>query len=569
MTDRATEYASAVRDDEVMACQTVKQACDRFLKDLERTDFDYYYDEKYASNVCKFIEMLPTDNREQLKLLPFQSFIICNLFGWRAKSDKSMRYKTMLYSCARKSGKSFLIACISLVYLCLERGFSKQVLFTAGSLKQAHLAFDKAKAQLRNMQAVSPAILERYKITAEKILDTETDSFAVPLATNGNTGRLDGYGADMAVMDECGNIPSKVFEDTKKALESGMIQNPNAVLCMISTAGTTLNAFKEECEYARKVLSGKVHNERYFALIYELDNENEAFDEAKWEKANPILSSKEIGKTMQEKISNDLETARQQGDISNVVVKNFNLWKQATTNPYLTPEEWAETKRQHSYWPMRKKVFIGIDLSVRNDLTSISWAVPTKNRCWFVDSFSFVGGRDIEKKERTDGFNYRQAEERLECKIVRNESGIIDYDEVYEWLQDFIRKSGLDVQGIAYDPYNANSLVTKLEKSPWPVVPIRQGTKTLNVPTRDFCDKVRMHYVSHNDNKLLAYAANNAQVKIVNNGWLLNKSSKMSGFHIDPMAALINAWTIGMDYYNKKEKNESLNEYYSKGNFTF
>lgn len=164
--NRALKYAyDAINGKKIVNKQT-KQACERFINDLNRVDFPYYYDEAYSDKVIKFIEMLPTDNREPLKLLDFQVFLISQLFGWRT-TNGGMRFKTFLYSCARKSGKSFIIASLALVYLFLEPGYSKQVLFTAGSLQQAHLAFDKAKNQLQNVSRVSSYMRRRFKITSE------------------------------------------------------------------------------------------------------------------------------------------------------------------------------------------------------------------------------------------------------------------------------------------------------------------------------------------------------------------------------------------------------------------
>ena len=42
----------------------------------------------------------------------------------------------------------------------------------------------------------------------------------------------------------------------------------------------------------------------------------------------------------------------------------------------------------------------------------------------------------------------------------------------------------------------------------------------------------------------------------------------MSGKHIDPMAALIDSYVIGMDYFDKQENNEEMDNYYSK-DFSF
>ena len=122
--------------------------------------------------------------------------------------------------------------------------------------------------------------------------------------------------------------------------------------------------------------------------------------------------------------------------------------------------------------------------------------------------------------------------------------------------------------GIGYDPYNSNSLVAKLDKSPLPLITVRQGPLTLNVPTRSFHDMLLSGKIHHAKNKLLDYAAANATVKIINNNWLLQKTSKMSGKHIDPMAALIDSYVIGMDYFDKQENNEEMDNYYSK-DFSF
>lgn len=576
--NRALKYAyDAIQGKKIVNKQT-KQACQRFINDLERAktppcnsslDFPYYYDEAYADKVIKFIEMLPTDNREPLKLLDFQVFLISQLFGWRT-TNGGMRFKTFLYSCARKSGKSFIIASLALVYLFLEPGYSKQVLFTAGSLQQAHLAFDKAKNQLQNVSRVSSYMRRRFKITSEKIFDTETDSFAVPLATNG-TNNLDGYGADLAVMDECANISNKVFEDTKKVLESGMIQNENGLLCMISTAGFNMtSSFKAQCDYACDILSGKVTDDRYLALIYSLDDPEEVYEPKAWVKANPILANKKIAETMQAKIQADLDTATKQGDISNVLVKNFNMWTPGRVDAYIDPKDWNKNliTPPNIYG---KDAYIGIDLSTRNDLTSISYLIPLDDLTYYADSFSFIGtANGIERKERTDEFNYRLAAKRGECSITELESGIIDVDAVFSWLMNFITENNLNVLGIGYDPWNSNNLITKLEKQlSLPLVGVRQGGLTLNVPTRQFKDLLLDGRLKHRDNKLLEYAINNAVVKLVNNNWILNKVDRMSGKHIDPAAALINAYVLGMNYFDEQLKNKERNEYFESDEFSF
>ncbi|MDF9444598.1 terminase large subunit, partial [Limosilactobacillus mucosae] len=95
-----------------------------------------------------------------------------------------------------------------------------------------------------------------------------------------------------------------------------------------------------------------------------------------------------------------------------------------------------------------------------------------------------------------------------------------------------------------------------------PMQTVRQGTLTLNIPTRDFQNKVFDGKIKHGNNRILAYAVNNAIVKVDNNGWQLDKARNSN--RIDPIAALIDAYVPAMDYYQEKEQNNAKNEYYAQ-----
>jgi phage terminase large subunit-like protein len=59
----AKRYAAGVVSGAIPACEWVKKACRRQLADLERKGFEYRFDEKKASRICRFIEMLPRENQ--------------------------------------------------------------------------------------------------------------------------------------------------------------------------------------------------------------------------------------------------------------------------------------------------------------------------------------------------------------------------------------------------------------------------------------------------------------------------------------------------------------------------
>lgn len=199
--DRAIQYANSVVKGELVAGKLVTHACQRFLDDMKKQktdDFPYYYSETYAGKVIKFVESLPQTNGEPLKLEPFEVFILSNIYGWRQVDDNSLRFNRILLSEARKNGKSFLLAAIGVVSLLMEKqpARNRQILFTANSSQQAHLAFDIMSDQLENLRRNSKYLRQRVKINKQRVTDKKTGSFAIPLSTD--THSTDGYNPTLA-----------------------------------------------------------------------------------------------------------------------------------------------------------------------------------------------------------------------------------------------------------------------------------------------------------------------------------------------------------------------------------
>src|SRR5690625_1973598 len=81
--DHVTDYARKVCKGHILASRKNIQACERHLKDLNRTNFDYNFDVNRANKVINFIEMLPDPKTgKMLKLASFQKFIVGSKTGW-------------------------------------------------------------------------------------------------------------------------------------------------------------------------------------------------------------------------------------------------------------------------------------------------------------------------------------------------------------------------------------------------------------------------------------------------------------------------------------------------------
>lgn len=561
--DRAIQYANSVVKGELVAGKLVIHACQRFLDDMKKQktdDFPYYYSETYAGKVIKFVESLPQTNGEPLKLEPFEVFILSNIYGWRQVDDNSLRFNRILLSEARKNGKSFLLAAIGVVSLLMEKqpARNRQILFTANSSQQAHLAFDIMSDQLENLRRNSKYLRQRVKINKQRVTDKKTGSFAIPLSTD--THSTDGYNPTLGVVDEYHQAKDNTILN---ALNSGMAQQDNGILAIISTAGFNLNSpFKNEWDYAADILNGKIKNDRYFAVMYCLDKKEEIFDPTMWIKANPLMSNPKIAKTMREHIQNDLDVATKQNNINNVLVKNMNMFVQQNENSYISTQDWEHGLIEKAPDIINRDVYIGADLSKSRDLTAISWLVPLEDGKFYADSHAFVsryGG--IVTKSKRDGIDYEMAAKRGECSISSLESGLIDYDSVYDFVMDLIGKYNLNVKFLVFDPYKWADLVNRFERAGLPQLQLTQSYKNLSVPIGTFKEELIAGNILHTNNQMLAYNAGNAILKYNFNGQaLLDKTRKQN--KIDCLAALMDAWAAGYDYFTKREEQKRTNEYY-------
>lgn len=560
-------YIEKVLSGELLAPEKIKNACQRHINDLERSkyeDFPYIFDEKQANKAIQFMELLPGTDGNTIKMLGFQKFIIGSLYGWRTKQGDLRRFNRALISMSRKNSKTYLASGIGANALIMEKepAEGRQVLFTANSTKQARIGYDMLANSLQAVSKQSKFMRQQLKIMQSKIVHKSSNSFAMALASETNT--LDGFGATVAIRDEAHEAKTRKVENV---LKSGMMNQKNGLLATITTAGLDLNVpLYEDYLLADRILKGLDESERYFIAIWELDDEKEIHDQSKWIKANPIFESEEIKKTMISAIQDDVQLALKQDNLNAVLVKNFNLWRQASEDSYLPAKDWNAVEVQPQ--PIKgNPVYIGIDLSKTDDLTSVSWIVPINGKL-YCDSHSFVATKyGLESKEKKDGLPYRKLEQEGECSITQLESGIVDYEQVFEFIQNLIEENDLELQGICYDPFNANSIISMAEKENYPMLEVRQGTRTLNVPTRTLREQVFAGNIIHPKNTILTHAVNNALTKEDNNGIQINKAKNSN--KIDPMAALINAYVFAMNHYENQERSVADNEFYKSESFSF
>ena len=529
-----------------MSCKSTLNAVKRHESDLKRVndaDFPYTFDQELANKAVKFIEMLPDPKGGTHKLAGFQKFIIESIYGWVQKDNHDLRrFHKVFVSMARKQGKTLLIAGIILYEFLFGKNpeRSRQIFCTANDKEQAKIAFEMARKQLDQLRAKYPDVKKSTKRIRELLINLDDDSYVRPLSRD--TGAIDGFEPQLGVLDEYG--ASKTSE-MMELLESGQGQLDNPLIVIISTANFNMNAPMYTVEYprAKKILSGDIVDDKYFAFIAEQESIEEIENPDTWIKSNPLLEIKGLRKKLNQYLHDRWEVAKQTGEKNSVLVKNFNMWRQAEEDSYLDIDDWNKTEVETPDINS-KRAWLGVDIGKSSDLFAISWLIPIENK-WFADSYAFVGTKyGLDAKIKKDRMDYRKLESLGQCEITKLDSGVIDNERVFEWLESFIEENNLDIQGIMYDPYQSGQLVALIEKRhpEWTLVSIRQGTATLSAPTKEFRDGVINEDITHSNSVILKTAVTNAITMTDNNGVRINKNKYSN--KIDALDALLDAYAV-------------------------
>lgn len=554
--DDAYKYCVLVLSGTFTICKDTQLACIRHLRDIKRSieddDFKFVYKPKRAKKVIKFVEALPDTKGNFNKLGYFQKFIVSMVRGWFTDDDY-LRFKKAFISMARKQGKSILVSGLTLYSFLFDREpkEGRQIFCTANDKRQAGIVFNMVAKQLMYFVSQVPELKKDVKKVRELLQNKTDDSYVMPLSRD--TGAVDGFEPFLAVVDE---YHAAKTNEMLELVESGQGNLLQSLIFIISTAGYELNGpmYMDEWPYAKEILANTYQDEEYFAIIYEQDSEEEWQDKSMWAKSNPLINeSDELKEHIEEYLEKRVAANTKKGTMFRVLVKNFNYWMQASKESYLDFNDW---KKNETEFDIRgTKTYIGLDLSRADDLTAVSFIhLDEIKKQYFVTSHSFVATKGgLQAKIERDLIDYRQMAQHGYCTITDLQSGIINSNQVLDYIEKYILTNNLDVQAICYDPHAIHGFIVEIEKRNWryELIEIRQGAMTLSNPVIDFRLKVIDEQVKHHKNPLLDIAVKNAVSKNVNDSVMIEK--KLNREKIDPLMSTIFAYVIASEHeWDKK-----------------
>jgi phage terminase large subunit-like protein len=503
-----TQWAEDIDKGKLPACEKTKQAARRFLADLKRKDWPYVFVPEGADKIIRFISGLSlVDGKfagKKAEVFPFQAFVIANLYGWRLRENKKIRrFDKCYFSTAKKNGKSSLISFIALTELMTEPG--AQVYSIANTKDQASICFDYAK----KIVMVNPDVREHI------------EPFQYTLVCKARLSRFKALSSDHVAMD--GPNPSMVIADEVCAykdgklldvITSGMGSRENGLVVYMSTANNfrTDQVGYLEYDYSAKILSGAVKNDKYFAIMFELDQGDDWKEEKNWIKANPTL-----GKVVSlEKLRDDCKLAIEQPQKEREFrIKKCNQWvKGGAENSFILDSQWRpamdNAKKYAAYLtPEKLKGYpkgIGFDLSKREDLSAwtLCCYIPELEKYYFRHQ-AYIPQGQIEAKIKHDSILFQKW---IESGIVKAGAGETqDYQLIGGDILAECQTLGVDV--VFYDAYMAGEIRDLLAPILDVVGQFSQKMDKISEPTKDYRELI-VKKLAIDDNPLHRWCLSNA-----------------------------------------------------------
>lgn len=558
-SDAGTRYCFDVLDGKIKTGYMIKLACFRHLRDLQRQcqgDFPYAYSENEVNKLLKFAKICPNvDTGEPTKLMAWQEFILAMLFGWR-NLNGGKRYGRAMVSVARGQGKTYLMAILTAYSYFIESlGLSNQDYLVASiNFKQTNKLLGYIKSMMKQISLKEPfkslAVESDLGIHSDQVIMKSYNN--VLRAISAESGQYDSFHFTTAIFDEIGELKTR---DAVSKIVSGQVKVPNRQFVQISTSYPDPNVpFHEDQKMLQQAMEEdyKRDADTYLCLVWQQDSLDEVFKPEEWVKSNPLLDLESERENLLKGLLDKRDSDLLSGNISDFQVKNMNCWLLADSNSFLDLED-IEKAVVPEFDIKRKRVYVGVDYSLFSDNTAVAFVYPYETeKKWHIEQHSFIPWKvagSIEAKEKQDGINYRDLEKQGFCTITSHPQGLINDDEVYQWIVNFVEDNELDVIWFGYDAMGISKVIKALElNTSYPLMPIRQRTSELKDPTKFLQTLFIEGNITRLNDKIMEKALLNAVIKEDNIGIQVDKMK--STLKVDVVDAIIDGMYQAMYHYD-------------------
>lgn len=402
------DYVTGCLDGTILACPDIRQACERFLADLDDPRWDFrpaeaeYAIELIETMLChqqgQRLDATPLRGQPFL-LLPYHKFCVYNLLGFYLAGTDERRFKEAFIFVPRKNIKTTFAAALAWALSLIESPSGSKVYIVSAALKQSLESFGFLAYNVRRLglsQDDDPNGLRILDNNAERSISGSVGEGSIYInALASNPDQQDSFNANIIIADELHAYKSpKQYNVLKEATKA----YTNKLVIGISTAGDRENSFcGHRLKYCRQILNGTIKSADADALFVYIaaapvdESGNVDYTNADVQRmANPAY-----GESIRPNdIMNDaLQAQNDPQQRKDFLAKALNVYTSAMKAYFNIAEFRASDAKYH--WTIEElaklpiKWYGGADLSKMHDLTAaclygvyqgVNIIIP---HCWF------------------------------------------------------------------------------------------------------------------------------------------------------------------------------------------
>lgn len=517
------------------ACELVKCACQRYIDDLDKYDFN----ESFAMHAINFIEELEHTTGEhagkKFILEPWQAFIVWNLFGF-LNPDGSRRFSRAYVEVPRKNGKSTFSSAMMLYGLIADDEAGAQIYSAATKLDQAMMVFGESVRMCQNTDWLKDAVIVNNSVNNRRIIHEQ--NLYKPLEWNPN--KQDGLNTHMAVIDEYHAHPN---DELYNVIFNSMGARRQPLLFTITTAGFNKeSACFRHRSYCVNVLNGAIQDDALFSMIYTLDAHDDWMDDKVWAKANPNWGVSVYPRKLQQALTEAKEYVGKEVEFK---TKLLNVWTD-TELTWIPDDVWRECDGDDDL--DGEYCYGGLDLASTADFCAFSLYFPSMHaiRTWY-----FLPEESARKRNDAAGNAIR--EWIANGHIITTEGNVTDYSFIKSKICELCTK--YDVKDIAFDRFNASQLVIELQNEGIVMFPYGQGFVSMSTPTKELERMVKNKQLRHGGNPVTRWMMSNVLLRTDPAGNVKIDKAK-SGDKVDGPVSIVMALGTAMQSAAKEQNTD-------------
>ena len=519
----AERYLLDVQSGKIVACKRIKQLAEMMLPRFEGGYKRWHFDIDRAERPCTFIEdycMLPSGKLGvPFELEPFQKACIQLMFGF-VDDDGYRQFHNVLWVIGRKNGKSSLSAALCLYMLIADGEGAPQIYCAANSRPQASLAYGAVNKMVKQSKTLSKRLHKGTVVERDEDGIINDANFGYITTISSQTRKLDGLDVHFALFDE---LAACVNRDQYDLLDEGMASRDQPMMLCITTNGFERgNIFDDRYDYATGILDGKIDDDRWLPIIFELDSRSQWKDEQYWPMANPGLGPIKKVEALRKHVN---EAKQNPAKLPSVLTKDFNLPENRAV-AWLTFEEAVNTEpmpfpiEENPGKPEGEKFRYGIAGFDASDTTDLSAACmlmmrPNDDKIYKISMYWLPKDslRDDGLRSERDNVPYKLWEKQGLIRLV--DGNKVPKHVFIDWLEEVKREYDIWTYALGYDSWrmygtDAEMLEQYVGKSNAEV--IIQGPKTFSDPMKQLKADYKSKRIVNGNNPIDAWCRMNTSV---------------------------------------------------------